>query len=390
MKKFFRNTAVLAFGFGMAMAFTACHSGDYAEEPQTPAAKDASSTVVSNRMLLVQTNVAATVKYNNANPSAKSGTLYTFNGAAQSGSLTVSATGYKPQTVNVAFGENNAKLVNVQLVKAPTNGEAKVAGQSVSVSNEAKNQQDNAIDGTDVVATIDVPADVTVDAEHANDKFSIVVFTPASGDAQDVEKKGDQIAEAVLAVDCEPDGAKFDKPVTVTVNIPGSSKLDLRLKHKASGEVKTIGNGLTREGDMIKATIEHFSQWDYELIANADEVVTEEKLIYTEDKVVNAGQQRVSFTQWIGYDANNAPASLIGKFLKNTYSTIAREIKNSFTYTAAEKSQAHVEVYQKVKNIVFKSGEETFKVVSYGTVSHKVMLTPTEEPVPVHSGGSSL
>lgn len=390
MKKFFRNTAVLAFGFGMAMTFTACHSGDSAEEPQAPAAKDASNTVVSNRMLLVQTNVAATVKYNNANPSAKSGTLYTFNGAAQSGSLTVSATGYKSQTVSVAFGENTAKLVNVQLVKAATNGQAKVAGQSVSVSNEDQNQRDNAIDGTDVVATIDVPEDVTVDADHANDKFSIVVFTPASGDAQDVEKKGDQIAEAVLAVDCEPDGAKFDKPVTVTVNIPGSSKLDLRLKHKASGEVKTIGNGLTREGDKIKATIEHFSQWDYELIANAEEVVTEEKLIYSEDKVVNAGQQRVSFTQWIGYDANNAPASLIGKFLKNTYSTVAREIRNSFTYTAAEKSQAHIEVYQKVKNIVFKSGEETFKVLSYGTISHKVMLTPTEEPVPVHSGGSSL
>lgn len=390
MKKFFRNTAVLAFGFGMAMTFTACHSGDSSEEPQTPTAEDVSNTVVTSRVLYVQTNVAATVKFNNANPSSKSGNLYTFSNVNQAGSLVVSATGYKPQTVNVAFGEDNAKFVDVQLVKAPTNGQAKAVGTPVSVTNEAQNQQDNAVDGTDVVATIDVPADVTVDAEHANDKFSIVVFTPASGDAQDVEKKGDQIAEAVLAVDCEPDGAKFDKPVTVTVNLPGSSKLDLRLKHKASGEVKTVGNGLQREGDKVIATIEHFSQWDYELIANADEVVVEEKLIYTEDKVVGAGQQRVTFTQTIGYDANNAPASLIGKFLKNTYNNVARQIKSSFTYNAPYKGKAHVEVYQKVKHITFKSGEEIFKVVSYGTISKKVTIAETEEPVPTHSGGSSF
>ncbi len=376
MKKFFNNAAILTFGFGLAMALTACHKGDSDEVPQPTPVQEVEA--VQSRILVVQTNVAANVTYNGKSGS-KSGNVYTFSNADQSGNLIVKPTNanYKSQELNIAFGDESSKYIDVTLYTAATNPEKKNVGATITVNNSNANQAE-----TGVNAEISAPIDAV---EGDGKDFSIVVFTPASGDAKaDDLKKGDMVSEPVLAVDCEPDGVTFAnaKP-TVKVNIPGVNPFKLQMRHAKSGDVLTP----TINGDDVTATIPHFSPWTYELVADVIEVEEETRTISVPDIVVNAGRNSVSYTRTLGYETNET-ATLINNYLKNLFGIKARNLKNSLTFTANQKSLAHFTVTQKVKKMTFKSDEKTFQATYFGVVSAKVSLTPSDKPA-THNGGSS-
>jgi hypothetical protein len=167
MKKFFKSAAILACGFGLVMTATSCHN-----EADTVVTETVDVEAASQKVLMVVVNQpGATVKYGAKTLTAAAGNIYTLEGAAAKGTLTVSLAGYLDQTIAVDFGSRSVVTLDVTLVSAPVYTSAADAA-TADVSNTSTNQGES--DG--VVATLGTTT-ATVTSGDTSEGYSVVVFT---------------------------------------------------------------------------------------------------------------------------------------------------------------------------------------------------------------------
>lgn len=360
----------LALGAVVIASFTACHTRD--GETIVPI-----DNVVrtSTRVLVINTNVSASISFGGQ---TINGTTATFNTNANTGKVYITATGKKAVTLDIDFdgGEYLAYDIDLVSVAPAVAAAAAEAPGAAPVSNGDVNAADN--DG--VTADFSVAGNTNT---GTTGDYSITVFTPTEVET-DIEEvqKNEQVEEPVLALDCRPDGAVFENPITVNVNIPQSNGFDLGCFDENGNETPSA-----HEGDKLSIQLNHFSIWD--IILKATLLDTNEDVIenvYTGD----ASRGSIPYTFRFGFD-NNATSPLIVKYLKKLFGISARDARKTVTFKRVE-GEARLTVKQQVKTYNFRSGNQTFSVTVYGKVTESlsIMAAPEVVPdVPTHGGGSN-
>ena len=247
-----KKIAFLVCAATMLLTMTSCHKSS---DP----VPNLSPVVVDNaRTLFIISNVPADITY--AGVTVKNTSFATFRDAAAKGNLTITPIsdeylGQEEQPVD--FNDRRYLAINVKLVKKP----------SLFVS------QDDAVNGT--VVTNDVPnqyatgvkaaislSDGTSITGNTTDPFSVVLYVPAKTIVPTLEN-GSQLWVDVLDAICTPDGAKFSKPVNMTLTIPNSSGYNMRM-HDSKNEAETVA--MTYNGDDTWSVgLNHFSEYDFRM-----------------------------------------------------------------------------------------------------------------------------
>ena len=375
MKKNVLKLASFAAGLCVAMTLTSCHNGeDYQEQ----------TTVVNNvvqlesRTLIVRTNVAATVKVGSETKTSTPNTDLEFANPAAAGTIQISATGRQAKSIKYNFKDGAMLYYDVMLESAgQVFSQTDVETNGATVTNGDDNKNDN--DG--VEASFSLGSETN---DGTTGDYSITVFTPTEVET-DIEevKKNEQIEEPVLALDCRPDGAVFENPITVNVNIPESDGFDLGCFDENGNETTSA-----HTGDKLQIQLTHFSIWDIILKAKLvnDPTVDVVENVYTAD----ASKGSIAYTFKFGFD-NNAKSPLIVKYLKKLFGISARDAKKTVTFKKVE-GTAKLTVKQQVTTYNFESGSQKFSVTVYGKVTENLSIEAAPEVVPViptHGGGSN-
>ena len=360
----------LALGAVVIASFTACHTREGEATTQVD-----NVVRTSTRVLVINTNVSASISFGGQ---TFNGTKATFNTNANTGKVNITATGKKAVALDIDFNGGEYLAYDITLVsEAPAVAAATAeAPGAAPVSNGDANAADN--DG--------VTADFSV-AGNSNTgttgDYSITVFTPTEVET-DIEevKKNEQIEEPVLALDCRPDGAVFENPITVNVNIPESEGFNLGCYDENDNETTS-----SHTGDKLQIQLTHFSIWDIVLKAElTDMKETVKENVYSGD----ASKGSISYNFKFGFD-NNAKSPLIIKYLKKLFGVAVKDVNKTVTFKKVE-GKAKLTVKQKVTTYNFTSGSHTFNVNVYGKVTESLSIETSEEDAPVvptHGGGSN-
>ena len=253
-----RKIAFLIWTATMLLTMTSCHKSS---DP----VPNLSPVVVDNaRTLFVMSNVPADITY--AGVTVKNTSLATFRDAAAKGNLTITPVsdeylGQEEQPID--FNDRRYLAINVELVKkASLFVSQDDAKNGILVTNDQENRF-----ATKIAASIFIDNTTTITG-NTTDPFSIVIYVPAKTIVPTLETNK-ELRLDVLAALCTPDGAKFSKPVPLTLTIPNSSGYDIRM-HNSENEAETVD--MTDNGDDTwSAGLNHFSEWDfsipYEVIA---------------------------------------------------------------------------------------------------------------------------
>ena len=404
MRKFFNGAVAFVLAVALSATFASCHRDESGSEPMVTDVLVNDAPVVFSKTLVVKSNVAATFAYGGVTKGTA--TEATFENANAKGTLVVTPDakaaqeGYLPQTIDVSFGEEDWKQVNVQLYKLSANAAFQTPGEELRVENDLENQKDNELEdentGLDgnVKAVLVVPADAGNTGNTA-EPYSITVFKPHTDEDKNVLANS-TIEDAVLALDCRPDGARFTNPVKVNLYIPGSENLNLRVVNRQNRSERI---NLTRgEENSLTVELTHFSIYDIMMLAKVISINRSDSVIYDNSFEVSAGRQQFYYDRQVGYVADNSAKSLIGQFLDNTFGVPMFLQENvPYTFNATVAGTAHVTLSQRVTSYEFESRREDdpnkftrFSVVVYGAVKSKVELThPATSDTEIHSGGSN-
>lgn len=414
MKKFFKNTAILALGFGFAMTFTACHNNG---EAYVESGIDDLVTVdkASKTLKIVYTKQQpSSVTYAGKSYTATANAANTewtvvITGAASTGTVKTTfpnnASTGKPDffadNVTVNFGDREELLITIQPVKGTstvtTPLPAGVASADITVTNDTENQSEGqAGDGdgneTNVSADVKVPAGTTVTNASGND-LAIIVYTP--NDASVTDLSG-EIDAPVLAVRCQPDGATFTPYAEVSVDVPGLSGEKIYLQNSENkSEVLSVDNGkMTVNGTKLTAQVPHFSSWFYMLQGTiVSTEPTDVEVSAGETPVEKAGKTKIGFTKYVGYDILETSGTvhpLVKKFIQSLFGVKKKQVNGTFTFNAPSEGTISWKVNQHVTVYHFRSGTVYFDVRVYGSVKPTGTFTAPEEPEYKHSGGSNL
>lgn len=406
MKKFFTKAAILAFGFGVAMSLTACHSGEGESYDGTPQEEGATSAVTVKKLTVNVVNAKGEAVRGNIAyglQAKANATTATFQGEdLPNAKLTVTAaqSGYEDATpIDVKFDETNpVKEITVTLPKKSANQYAQTPGTVLNGTNDTENQTDNAINGQNTVVNLEIPANTGANGDGnvgvAGD-YSIVVFQPAQGESEDIKAdQSEPVEEDVLGIKCNPDGAQFgtENPAKVTVNLPGSSELDVKLVNSENRSETAVINWPNNNDD-IAANLTHFSSWLFVVTAKVQSVTYEEINLTTVNKAVTAGTRtNIEYTRKLGFEpaAGFNKTSLVGRYILGLFGVQGRDIKATYRFTPTASGRAELVVKQQVKNITFVSTNsltkksQSFTVRVYGAVVPSVTVFPM-----THSGGTN-
>lgn len=368
MKKI-KFLAMLAFVAAGLLTTTSC-SDDDNNDPQ-----GGDVVNVYDYVLVVKSNVAATVTFNGK---TQTGTEVTFatseNVNSYSGSLSVTANGYLPYTADVDFSENNTvKIVNVTMVKESTNTVAQASAKGNTVANDAANQ---AAMGT--VAQIEVPSDVNISG-NTTDPFSVTVVTPeADVVGADELEKGEEVSAAVMELLCKPNGAQFDKDLTLSIALADGNGCEF-----SSDQAEQV----YWQNGRLYAKAKHFSTIEAEMVAEVVDV-KESTVVREISQQAKAGENTFTYDHQTGFTSNVVANGAKYLFLKNKFGAPG-SIKREATYSIDKNGYVVIRLVQKVYDYTFKSGTATFTARAYGDIDAAIVRTSTEPITPIHSGGSN-
>ena len=412
MKTFFYLTSLLLF---TAMSvFVSCGDDDddpFIQKPNTEVtgndnqnggdsnpndstATDSTATVVVATVAFTETNtLVVTSNVENAifkfAGQTKTGNEATFETAAKTGKLEVSATGKLTVTKNVRFAsDENYQVFEVTLVsQAPS-----VAATTAEATGAADvtNGDANAAENDGVTASFNVAGNPNIDPSTAGQDYSVTVFTPAeTATAAESLTQGATVSEPVLSLDCQPDGAMFDNPITVKVTVPGANAYEIGCVGE-NGEEPVY----TQTGNELNVQLSHFSVWDIVLKATVVSVTSE--TISLPDIEGDASTGSLTYTFDYGYETETTHG-LIQKYLKKVFGVAKKICSKTVTFTPIPNGTAKMKLSQQVKTYTFKSGNATFTAKVYGKVTVESMsvdvpegFTPTPPTDSISSGGSVL
>lgn len=377
MNKLFRNAAILAMGFGMAMTFTACHSGEGNLAP------DNAKTAVNK--LVVKSNVAAKFEFNGV---TKTGTSVEFSDLVNNitdgtlkvteiGGVAVATAGYIPATyadVDVKFDNTNAVTVTYNFVKALTSADLTpvTAGQTVynTASATTVNGNDN------VTGSIEI-----VDGELSGENIGIKYYTPSV--VEDNTPDGTKKKKSFVSATAEPRNATMTggKEFKIVANIAGGQGCEIVA---TNGEQEVSA---TPEANKIWASVPDLKKdWTFQLVATG---VKKSSGTYTTSKGFLApNEKEMVGTQYVGYTPakNIENNELLNMYLTSMFGEQGTTtVVEGFTNTTG--SSIEYIVNQEYTDYEFTSGSVTFTCRVWGKAT---FVYQTEGEILVHSGGSSL
>ncbi|NPD93070.1 PEGA domain-containing protein [Xylanibacter muris] len=359
--------------FAVAGLFTSC--GDEATISGPKVIEQ--PTLGDTKTLYVSTNdVYAKVEFGNKGSNGKTVVL---SDVQPTGTLRVSADGYRTVEKDIDFGSNDNMSVEITLVKESkeTKDQAEVLGQNadVTVGNDAPNKETS-----DVDAEITVSAGTTITEGSSSNPFSVTAFIPTSDDV--AEEEGDNVDYSVIALDCEPSGVKFDTPVRLTV----TTKHDLtglEIECYNSNDPNPVRADIN--GKTVSAEVGHFSVWSFlAKIANHD-VEEGEEVVASNSILANEGQNRINYTQKVGYETVETN-SLLLNYLNNHFGSRVKTVNKTTSFSSTGYGSATYTIKQAYKKYTFKCGDKTFTAKVYGNATVNVTIKADTSG---HSGGSA-
>ena len=381
MKNLFRNLAFCAL---VAGTFTACHKGD-STDPEALVDVTVDKVVfTTTNTLVVRSNVEATFTFAGQ---TKTGTEATFETTRRSGDLKVTATGKRDVEMTVSFAKTDYQEFEVTLV---TMGVAVPAATAEATgAADVTNGSTNAAENDDVTASFNVAGNTN---DGTTGDYSVTVFTP-----EDVETNTDNITnnttanEPVLALDCQPDGAVFRNPITMTVDIPGSEGFDISCVNADKKTEKVNAVEVSGQPTKRQFVLDHFSIWD--IVLNATATMTKSTQTITAEG--DAGNGSLTYKFDYGFETESASNTLISKYLKKLFGITKKNSSKSIKFDAVQGGTAKLTATQEVKTYTFSSnnGTQTFKATVYGKVTvNNLSITapaPVAPTIKTHSGGAS-
>lgn len=361
--------AMLAFVATGLFTTTSCSSDDDNDNPQ-----GGDVVNVYDYVLVVKSNVAATVAFNGQ---TQTGTEVTFatseNSNSYSGTLSVTATGYLPYNADVDFSENNTvKIVNVTMVKESTNTVAQAEAKGNTVTNDAANQT-----AMGTSAQIEVPEDVNISGNTV-DPFSVTVLSPeADIVGADELEKGEEVSADVMELLCKPNGAQFDKDLTLSIALADGSGCEF-----TSDEADQV----YWQNGRLYAKAKHFSNVSASMVAQVVSV-TESSVTRDISQQAKAGANKFTYAHQTGFTSTVTANGAKYLFLKNKLGA-AGSVNREATFSIDKNGYVVIRLVQKVYDFTFKSGTATFTARAYGDIDAAIVETSTE-PINIHSGGSN-
>ncbi len=369
MNKLFRNAAILAFGFGMAMTFTACHSSDAAES-------DRGELKVVNK-LIVKSNVAAEFEFAGV---TKTGTAVEFSDISNGtlkvkkiGGVDVASAGYIAATyadVNVKFDNSNVVNVTYNFLKGLTTATLPTVSAAQATSGLVQPAETSSVVG----GSIEIPAGSEA---LAGEKVGITYYTPVV--TEDNTPDGTKKKKSFVSATAEPKNktTASGKEFVITANIPGGQGCEI-VASNGTNEVTA-----TATATQISAKVPNLNEdWTFQLVATGVKKSTGESTVYSG----TANGKEMKGIQNVGYTPG---ASIQNNTLLNMYLTsmfgepgtteVVEENPTSLPVTFV--------VNQEYTDYEFTSGSVTFTCRVWGKAT---LVYNTEGEVIVHSGGSSL
>ena len=319
-------------------------------------------------------------------------TKFTFNGETKTGKTAefeVNASNYtaaltaKAEPVDPAYslGEKNAKvafstekqtaLVEFNFVKPSTETKSQAEMKAgATVANDAENQE-----AAGVPVTISVP-EGTVITGNTTDPFSVTAYqVPASQETAEI-KKNQAVSADIYTFDCKPDGAAFDKDLTLKVN----------LGKEAAGLMVAVNdvNYIVDNDGFVEFKAKHFSTITITIFGKIVSFTDGKKTISSNSIDLKAGENVFSYTMNKGIETSETGVGLF--ILSSVFGDVHMDVveeTGSFNSTAA--GTATLTVEQKYIDVTVQSNTRTFSARVWG----EVVATVTPADGPSHSGGAA-
>lgn len=289
------------------------------------------------------------------------------------GDLVLYKDGYVSQTVKIALGENKNIVINVDLIETPTS--------NTSVADAKASTEDTPISGNDG-STMTLPAGLQTSGVGDDANFGIGVYSVVAV-ADEPEVKQDVVTNDephdVLVAVCEPSGAVFDEPVTISVAAQNANGLSFQCVNGADKEEVTVGE------NTLSAQVSHFSNWTFSLMARVIDIQTTTETLFDGNILIHTGSNIFNYTARTGVSSDRS--GIAETFLIGQFGSKLANVAKTGTLTATGEGSAHIQIVQDKKIITYKSGENTtFKATVYGAIHVNVLSTTYDTSE--HSGGA--
>ena len=373
---------LLAALFAVSISLTSCHRSD------DPVGKDKVTDIKTPKSsVLATSNVSAKYSIDAAATSdfAADGKKAIFRDIESSSvKITAEYTGADAdkyvnakQTATVNF---SSKPYGVPIDFVFVEKSVPVA-QAVAIGGAPVVNKDQAV----TVASITVPEGTKVSG--STEGFAITAYKTPANILADIAK-GDKVKAGGYVLSCQPDGAKFDKPVTLKVFVgKGLAGLPLTLESgNESVEGKVDADGT------VSFKVSHFSDWILKLPLKTLSEPTSFSDLIPPIQTINAvsGENKFSYTKKIGFDVdlvqgNPKAFQFICDVLQSIYGDFNSSLTEEASFTVDGAGIANVSVFQNKSKVKMSDLDDMFifDVTRYEGVDYQIMINGV-----AHSGGS--
>lgn len=357
--KFLLGAIALMAGTGL---LSSCFS-----DPNVGIPPEMTTTVDNGYTVTVNTNVAAQLTYNG------SAVSQTFSPTAD-GTLTVSANGYVAQTIPVHLGATKIITIDVTLIKTPTStvkvDDTNASSSDVTIGNSAENVSQVG------QASIVIPGNATTSGVAGTSAYGIGVYN-VTGTATADPFEGQDINADIMSAVCEPSGATFDTPVTITVSAPNAAGMEFTCRNGN----ETVATDV--QSNTVSAAVSHFSEWKFVLNARVLSVSTSQETIFDASILAEAGNNQVRYMAYTG--VSSSLSGVAEMFLLSQFGSKVKRVERVGNLNAAAKGSAHIRITQEKKTVTYQSGNVIFTATIYGGVTME--LVDATYDTTGHSGG---
>ena len=370
---------------------TSCSAVDYCPYKQqvvitNVAAEKYSIVASSNEAATFTLNVASDATQQADKKGATFKNIDPSNTTVEVTATLVNATGFVTAT----------QKATVKLSSANTS--ASIAFSFTKKSTDTQSQADVAASATDVTVTSDqsnIDASLTIPGGTTatggtTDDFSVTAYetTPEVVAEEDVEV-GQPIAtddSKIMVLDCTPDGATFDQPLTLKVNV-GKELTGETIKMKNGAD--EVSGVVDNKGD-VDFTVTHFSAWNVLFAPIVDSKTKGSVTLESKTISVVEGDNVYSYNKNIGVDFSCT--GLMEIFINTLFGEATTKISTNYEFTCSSAGQVNLTIQQSYIDYVFKYGNKRFSARVWGApVGNVEVISGGDEPTPVdpgHSGGS--
>lgn len=285
----------------------------------------------------------------------------------------------KEQTATINFSaKSTSAAIAFTFVKRST--DTKTQQEVLNATADVTIKSDQTV-GSEDNADMTIPAGITISGTvDPNEPFSVTAYeaAPAVMNADEVKEGATITDNQVMVMDCTPSGAKFDKPVTLTVNV--GSELAGELVVIENGE--SIGSTVNSDGT-VSFPVNHFSQWNIVFVPSVSKIEKGSTTLATLSSVsVAAGTNTFEYSKNVGVETTSK--GLLGMFIAKHFGGTVSKQQATGSFESTGRGTATITVKQNYTDYTFTYRAKTFTARVWGNIVTTVAIAGGQ----AHSGGS--